>query len=37
LTQIKEMGFNDEESILRMLEECGGSVAIVLDRLFSGG
>jgi ubiquilin len=36
LSQIKEMGFTDEETILRMLEECGGNVAIVLDRLFAG-
>lgn len=36
LTQIKEMGFTDEETILRMLEECGGNVAIVMDRLFAG-
>jgi hypothetical protein len=30
------MGFTDEETILRLLEQCGGNVAIVLDRLFSG-
>lgn len=30
------MGFSDEETILRMLEETGGNVAIVLDRLFAG-
>lgn len=30
------MGFTDEDTILRMLDECGGNVAIVLDRLFSG-
>lgn len=31
------MGFTDEETILRMLDECGGNVPVVLDRLFSGG
>jgi hypothetical protein len=31
------MGFTDEETILQMLEQAGGNVNVVLDRLFSGG
>ena len=30
------MGFTDEETILRLLEQCNGNVAIVMDRLFAG-
>jgi len=34
LTQIKEMGFADEETILAMLEQASGNVNLVLERLF---
>jgi ubiquilin len=34
LTQIKEMGFNDEETILAMLDQASGNVNLVLERLF---
>ena len=33
LQQIKDMGFNDEETILVMLEQVGGNVNLVLERL----
>ena len=35
LTQIKEMGFNDEETILQMLQETNGNVNLAIERLFS--
>lgn len=34
LQQIKDMGFNDEETILAMLEQANGNVNLVLERLF---
>ena len=34
LTQIKEMGFNDEDAILQILEQTGGNVQLALERLF---
>ena len=36
LVQIKEMGFTDEETILKMLQECQGNVNLVIERLFAG-
>lgn len=35
LQQIKDMGFNDEEVILQMLEKTGGNVNLALENLFS--
>jgi ubiquilin len=35
LSQIKEMGFNDEEVILQALVQCNGNVSLALERLFS--
>lgn len=35
LVQIKEMGFNDEDAILQILEQTGGNVQLALERLFS--
>ncbi len=35
LTQIKEMGFLDEEVILQMLEKTNGNVNLALENLFS--
>jgi len=35
LQQIKEMGFNDEDAILQILEQTGGNVQLALERLFS--
>ena len=35
LQQIKEMGFNDEDVILQMLERTNGNVQIALENLFS--
>ena len=34
LKQIKDMGFNDDETILAMLEQANGNVNLVLERLF---
>jgi len=34
LVQIKDMGFNDEATILGMLEQANGNVNLVLERLF---
>lgn len=34
LAQIKEMGFNDEDAILQILEQTGGNVQLALERLF---
>jgi len=34
LVQIKEMGFNDEDAILQILEQTGGNVQLALERLF---
>ena len=34
LTQIKEMGFNDEDAILQILEQTGGNVQLALEKLF---
>jgi hypothetical protein len=34
LKQIKEMGFNDEDAILQILESTGGNVQLALERLF---
>ena len=35
LAQIKEMGFNDEETILQMLQQTNGNVNLAIERLFS--
>ena len=35
LAQIKEMGFNDEDTILQILEQTGGNVNLAIERLFS--
>lgn len=35
LAQIKEMGFNDEETILQILVQSNGNVNIALERLFT--
>ena len=35
LSQIKEMGFLDEEVILQMLEKTNGNVNLALENLFS--
>ena len=35
LQQIKEMGFNDEDAVLQILEQTGGNVQLALERLFS--
>jgi len=29
------MGFNDEEVILKMLEDCNGNVNLALEKLFN--
>lgn len=29
------MGFTDEETILQMLEQCGGNVNLTIERLFA--
>lgn len=34
LKQIKEMGFNDEDAILQILEQTGGNVQLALEKLF---
>ncbi len=34
LEQVKEMGFNDEEVILKILEQTNGSVQLALEVLF---
>ena len=34
LQQIKEMGFNDDEAILQILESTGGNIQLALERLF---
>jgi len=34
LQQIKEMGFNDEDAILQILEQTGGNVQLALEKLF---
>lgn len=34
LAQIKEMGFNDDATILAMLEQANGNVNLFLERLF---
>jgi hypothetical protein len=31
------MGFSDDETILSMLAECNGNVALVIERLFASG
>lgn len=35
LAQIKEMGFNDEETILQMLQQTNGNVNLAIERLFA--
>jgi hypothetical protein len=30
------MGFTDEETVLKILEDCNGNVNIALERMFSG-
>ena len=35
LQQVKEMGFNDEETILQMLAEPNGNVNLAIERLFA--
>ena len=35
LQQIKEMGFNDEEVILQILQQTNGNVNLALENLFS--
>lgn len=37
LTQMREMGFNDEALCIRALQSAGGNVQIAIERLFSGG
>jgi hypothetical protein len=35
LVQIKEMGFNDEETILQILQQTNGSVPLAMEILFN--
>ena len=35
LQQVKEMGFHDEEQILKALEECNGNVQLAIEKIFT--
>ena len=35
LQQLKEMGFQDEETNLQMLQQCNGNVNLAIERLFA--